>query len=216
MKKIRNGKMHLGRRNRFVLYCVVFFLRISLGLWYRIKIEGVENIPRDSAFILLPKHQRWTDIPFIAWAAPMPLYYIAKHQLFKSWFSDWLISALGGLPLNRDRPIESRRSLVSVIELLKQGEGMVVFPEGTYFENCMGPGNIGIVRLILSRLSAPFVPAGISYKRGLIRTVVRISFGNPILAERDKDTGKPNEPPQELLARVMKEIARLSDLEWPE
>ena len=206
--------LYLGKRNRLIFYITVYLLRISfLLIRFKIKIEGTDNIPDNSAFILLPKHQQWTDIPLVAWAVSRPVYYVAKHELFLTRFSNWYISSLGGLPINRQRPIESRRSLSKMIELLNQGEGIVVFPEGTYYKNQMGPGNIGVVRLILSRFSFPFIPVGINYSSGRLRTKVKISFGKPIFLERDKASGKPVNPPEEFLEIIMKEIARLSNLD---
>ena len=55
---------------------------------------------------------------------------------------------------------------------------MVVFPEGTYYKNHMGPGHAGMIRLILSRLSLPFIPVGIHYAPDGMRTRVKIVFGD--------------------------------------
>ncbi len=211
MKKMLDR--YLGRRNRFVFYFTLYLARICFIPIYKIRIEGRENIPADGAFVLLPKHQRWSDIPIVAWAAPRLLYYVAKHELFLSAFTNWYISALGGLPLNRQRPIESRGSLLKVIELLNRGEGVVVFPEGTYYRDQMGPGNIGVVRLILSKVSFPFIPAGISYTRGKIRTLVNIKFGRPLVLKRDEVSGRPSDTPEKFLDIIMEEIARLSCLD---
>jgi 1-acyl-sn-glycerol-3-phosphate acyltransferase len=129
---------------------------------FRIEIEGLKNLPRDSAFILLSKHQRWEDIPLLSLATPRPLYYIAKYELFKNALSNRFFSSLGGIPLNRQRPLESRRFLQTTIQLLEKGEGVVIFPEGTYYHNKMGPGQTGMVRCGRSRLKLPFIPVGIN------------------------------------------------------
>jgi 1-acyl-sn-glycerol-3-phosphate acyltransferase len=179
--------------------------KVLLSPYFSLQRQGLDNIPQNSAFILLPKHQRWVDIPIISIVTPRPLYYIAKHELFMNPFSRWYIKSLGGLPLNRDRPIESRRSIYAMITHLENGKGLVVFPEGTYYCNKMGPGNIGIVRVILSRLALPFIPVGISYMKQRIRTKVRIQFGKPLFGDK-------SEPPQIFLDRVMNEIAKLSGL----
>ena len=94
-----------------------------------------------------------------------------------------------------------------VIEFLKRGEGMVVFPEGTYYRNVMGPGQLGMVRLTRSRsrLTLPFIPVGIRYFRKGWRTLVHVQFGEAIYSEPDIST-------KTLLDRAMKEIARLSGL----
>ena len=179
--------------------------RILLSPFFRLKADGKEKLPQNSPFILLPKHQRWEDIPLLALAAPRPLYYVAKYELFINYLSNWYLSSVGGIPLNRQRPLESRRSIKALIEFLKRGEGVVVFPEGTYYVGRMGPGQTGMVRLILSRLKLPFIPVGINYSREGARTLVRIRFG-------DAFYGDSSVPANEFLDIIMKEIAQLSGL----
>jgi len=185
---------------------VTGFIRIVLYPFYDIKIEGRERLPLKDAFILLPKHQRWQDIPIIALATPRSLYYIAKHELFTNRLAAWLLESLGGIPLNRKQPMKSRGSIKAMMAFLKGGEGVVLFPEGTYYENRMGPGKSGMLRLIISRMSFPLIPTGVHYKRMYLRTAVRVSFGTPIYPDN-------NIPPESVLNTVMQRIAVLSGLE---
>jgi 1-acyl-sn-glycerol-3-phosphate acyltransferase len=92
-----------------------------------------------------------------------------------------------------------------MLELLEDGAGIVVFPEGTYYVGKMGPGRPGLVRMVLTRLTPPFIPVGIRYSRQRIRTRVQITFGAPV--RRQAAT-----PVAEFLDRMMAEIARLSGL----
>ena len=181
------------------------FTKIVLSPFYCIEIEGRERLPQEDGFILLPKHQRWQDIPLIALAAPRPLYYIAKVELFTNRLAGWFLESLGGIPLNREAPMKSRRSIRAMMDFLKRGEGVVIFPEGTYYENRMGPGKSGMLRLIISRLSFPLIPAGVHYQKQSLRTAVRICFGNPIYPEKGV-------PTTAVLSTVMKKIAALSGL----
>lgn len=182
-----------------------FLTRGLLLPFFSLNVNGIQNLPRDSAFILLVKHQRWEDIPLLAIATPRPLSYIAKHELFRNTLGNWFFTALGGIPLNRQRPIESRRFLQAAIALLNAGEGIVIFPEGTYYPDKMGPGQIGMVRFVLSRLELPFIPVGINYETGSRRTCVRINFGKRFHAGRALAADK-------LVDRMMAEIAKLSGL----
>jgi len=193
-----------GRKN-WAIWITKTASRILLSPFFFLETEGVENLSQKSAFVLLPKHQRWEDIPLVSLATPRPLYYVAKHELFINPISSCFLTSLGGIPLNRQHPLESRHSIRSVIELLRKGEGVVVFPEGTYYKNRMGPGHTGMVRLILSRLSLPFIPVGISYSRRGWRTVVRIKFGKASYADSEV-------PASAFLNCMMKEIALLSGL----
>jgi len=179
--------------------------RIVLSPFFSLKVEGRENIPRNSAFVLLPKHQRWEDIPLLGLGSPRALYYVAKFELFKNPINNLVLRSLGGIPLNRQRPMESRDSLTSVIEHLRKGEGIVIFPEGTYYRNRMGPGRSGMVKLILSRLSLPFIPVGISYSRRCLRTLVRIRFGKASYVDSEMSANT-------IVDLMIKEISQLSEL----
>ena len=184
---------------------VAGFARIALYPFYRIEIEGRERLPSKDAFILLPKHQRWQDIPIIALATPRPLYFIAKYELFANSLAGWFLESLGGIPLNRKQPMKSRRSIKAMMELLNGGEGVVIFPEGTYYNNTMGPGKSGMLRFIISRMSFPLIPAGVQYKKIRSRTTVRVSFGDPIYPDKGL-------PADSVLHTVMQKIALLSGL----
>ena len=177
--------------------------RAFLSLLFRLTVRGQENLPSHNAFVLLPKHQRWEDIPLLDLATPRSLYYVAKQELFNIPFFGWFLSALGGIPLNRSRPMESRQSLRVVQELLGEGEGVVVFPEGTYYGNRMGPGHVGLIRMIMSCSKVPFIPTGVRYEASGRYTEVQIKFGRPIYKDSSANADL-------FVDQIMKEIARLS------
>jgi 1-acyl-sn-glycerol-3-phosphate acyltransferase len=155
--------------------------------------------------VLLCKHQCWQDIPLLGLASPWPLYYVAKYELFLHPLSRWFLSGLGGVPLNRKRPLASRDSIRNIITLIRKGERIAIFPEGTYYKNRIGPGHSGIIRAIQARAEVAFVPVGMHYYGGGMQKRVKIRFGHALLAEAPRGVDG-------LLARAMREIADLSDL----
>ncbi|MBP1741176.1 MAG: phospholipid/glycerol acyltransferase [Deltaproteobacteria bacterium] len=191
--------------NSLVYFIIKAAARIFLAPFFEIQVEGQENIPKGGSFIFLPKHQRWEDIPLLGLASPVPLYYVAKNELFLNRLSNWLMRSLGGIPLDRRRPMGSRSSIKTVVGLLKEGAGVVVFPEGTYYRNCVGSGHVGLIRLIHSRIEVPFVPVGIRYSGKGVRKRVEIKFGKTVSWESSTE-------PEEFLASAMKEIRVLSGL----
>jgi 1-acyl-sn-glycerol-3-phosphate acyltransferase len=90
-----------------------------------------------------------------------------------------------------------------MLDLLEKGEGIVIFPEGTYYRSRMGPGRVGLIRWILSRSRVHFIPVGINYTARRTRTLAQINFGRPIY-------GNSMNNAESLLSQMMKEIARLS------
>jgi hypothetical protein len=84
-------------RSEWVYRLTRIIARLLLAPFFRVVVSGLENLPAESAFILLPKHQRWEDIPLLTLATPRRLYYVAKHELFKNPLGSWYVTSLGGI-----------------------------------------------------------------------------------------------------------------------
>lgn len=190
-------------RNLTAVKYVKFASKILFAPLFDIHITGEYNIPRKGSFILLPKHQRWEDIPITAVSVHRHLLYVAKQELFNNVISRNIISILGGMPLDRDKPARSRNTYSKLLKKINENEGIVLFPEGTYYRDRMGTGHVGLLRMIHSSINTQFIPAGIRYTPGRRRTGVNISFGKPVPGIDFMNSG-------ELLEYIMSEIARLS------
>ena len=195
-----------GKINPFLLKFIKVISRVVLSPFFKIRINGLENIPEKGSFILLPKHQRWEDIPILGISINRSLYYMAKQELFGNFFSKRFISSLGGIPLDRTKPTKSRKSLELMIELINRGEGVVIFPEGTYYKGRIGKVRKGLIRIILSHCNVCFIPVGIEYSKSSGRTLARIEIGSQVFGDSfDKDVVL-------LSDYLMSEIARFSGL----
>jgi 1-acyl-sn-glycerol-3-phosphate acyltransferase len=195
----------IPERSRPAAAIVRLLSMFALSPFFKINVRGAGNIPEKESFVLLPKHQRWEDIPLIAISIERPLYFVAKQELFNNFLSKKIIPMLGGLPLDRNRPNRSRFTILKVLQKLEQKEGIVIFPEGTYYKNHMGPGYTGFIRMIYSKVNTLFVPAGIQYCNRNGRIQADIKFGNPVGSK--ELCGK-----KKFRSLIMEEIARLSGL----
>ncbi len=196
-------------RKKWVCDLTRLLVRITFWPRYTLLIRGTEYLPVKEAFVMLPKHQRWQDIPLIAVATPRPLYFVAKHELFQNTVIAKILKSQGGIPLNRENPLKSRSAIRAMIQFLKNGEGVVVFPEGTYFPERVGPGRGGILKLIISRLALPLIPVGVRYRKKSGKTLVTVSFGRPLYHPKHTSGDVT-------LDRVMAAIADLSGLKREE
>jgi 1-acyl-sn-glycerol-3-phosphate acyltransferase len=160
-------------------------VRVLARLLYRIEVVG--RVPPGPA-IVAANHESLLDPPLLALAADQPLHFLAKVELWRYRPGAWLMDALGGIPIRRDR-----RDLVSVgraEELLRAGESVALFPEGTVRG---GTWTRGAARLALLT-GAPLVPVRIvGTRRALSRGRVgfpriRIVVGEPIPVERARPT----------------------------
>ena len=97
--------------------------------YYKVEFEGLENIDRNDAFIIAPNHVTEFDPLFVAMASKRLFYYIAKAELFKNPLLNKAIRSLNGFPVVRG--IGDRNALGYAVEILKRGEVLCIFPEGT-------------------------------------------------------------------------------------
>jgi 1-acyl-sn-glycerol-3-phosphate acyltransferase len=167
--------------------------QLVFSIFYRIETERKTTLPNHGPMIILPKHQYWTDIPIISIAFKPLLYFVAKKELFKYPLIRDTLSLLGGLPVDRKQSIRTLDSFKTLVSLLRGGEKIVIFPEGTYFRNGVGSGKSRLLRMILKFQSElgypiPFIPVGIRYgERSGWRRRVEVCIGSPLFAERESD-----------------------------
>ena len=138
--------------------------------------------------IVAANHESLLDPPLLALTARQPLHFLAKVELWRYPPGAWLMDALGGIPIRRDR-----RDLLSVgraEELLRAGESVAIFPQGTVQG---GAWTRGAARLALTT-GAPLVPVRIiGTKRALSSGGVRfpklrLVVCEPIPVEQAKPT----------------------------
>ena len=101
-------------------FCMVFF---------RLRTFGMDNIPKKGAFILISNHQSFLDPVFCGGPPVRPMNFLARDTLFKNWFFGPLISSVNAIPLKRDQA--DLTAMRTVINLLKKGRNLCLFPEGT-------------------------------------------------------------------------------------
>lgn len=110
------------------LICGVFYM-IRLKLVYRLKVEGLENIPKDNAYIVCPNHLSTLDPPMVAGIMPRRVAFMAKKELFDIPFIRWWIDWMGTFAVNRDSLGPS--TIKTVMEIKKSNWVFGIFPQGT-------------------------------------------------------------------------------------
>lgn len=110
------------------LVCKIFYM-IRLKLIYRIRVEGLENVPKDNAYIVCPNHLSTLDPPMMVAIMPRSVSFMAKKELFDIPFIRWWIDWLGAFAVNRESLGPS--TIKTVIEIKKSEWVFGIFPQGT-------------------------------------------------------------------------------------
>jgi 1-acyl-sn-glycerol-3-phosphate acyltransferase len=143
--------------------------RSILAVRFRVRLYGLEHLPKTGPAVLIPKHQQWWDVPLLAAYLPRPLLFLAKKELFDTAFSRFFISRFGGIAVDRGNPLKSLNTFRALHPLLQQKAFLVLFAEGTYFRDTMGTGKSRLIQMLLrlqKKQALPpiaFLPIGIHY-----------------------------------------------------
>ncbi len=98
-------------------------------LLYRVRVRGLENIPKEGPAVLVGNHSSWLDGAIILTYIPRRLRSIAWAGNFKSWFLKGF-ARFCGVILITGGPKSIVRSLNEAAEALNDGQMVALFPEG--------------------------------------------------------------------------------------
>ena len=134
------------------------FTSVFSRVYFRASYEGLENMPVTGAFILAPVHRSNLDFALTSVLTKRRLRYMGKESLWKvKWFGE-IITAMGAFPVARGTT--DRESMRRTVEILGEGDGLVLFPEGTRTSGPVGSLFEGAA-FVASRARVPIVPVGI-------------------------------------------------------
>ncbi|MFY9580232.1 MAG: lysophospholipid acyltransferase family protein [Gaiellaceae bacterium] len=201
------------RPSPFYLFAGALTWPLLHGL-YRLRAEGVENLPESGGFVLAANHTSNFD-PF---PLAMPLWprrflrFMAKSELYW-WPLGAIISAGGGFPVRRgERDVEAIRT---AIELAHEGHIIAMFPHGTrqrkgLVKKYQPRPHTGAARIALDA-GVPLVPAAIAGTDRLSRLErLRVRYGKPLPLDDLRDL-EPAIAAREATDRLMAEIERLEE-----
>lgn len=183
---------------------VSFFYHIL----YRIRVEGLEHLPRDGGVIVCCNHFHANDPLIMGVTTPRIVRYMAKQELFKIPVVGWVIRKWGAFPVRRGQA--DRASLKVSLEILESGGCFGIFPEGTRSKTGqLRKAEPGTAYLAL-KSGAPVVPVGINATYRLF-SPVRVRFGPPVDLEPYRSGKLTSENLEAAGAAIMAAIGALLD-----
>lgn len=151
---------------------------------FRLRAEGVENVPQEGGFVLAANHLSNFD----PWPLGLPLFpqrylrFMAKSELFW-WPLGPIIKSGGAFKVRRgEGDLEAMRT---AIDLVRQGHAVVMFPHGTrarkgLVKRHQPRAHSGAARIALEA-GVPLVPAALAGTDRLSRFgPLRVRYGRPI------------------------------------
>ena len=201
-------------------------LKPLLRALYRIRPEGLENIPRKGPAIIAANHVSFLDSFFIPLVIKRrKVTYLAKADYFKSWKTSWFFKGVGQISCEREGGSKSQQSLEIALDVLEGGNLLGIYPEGTRSpDGVLHRGRTGVARLAI-HAGVPVIPCGLIGTEDVMpknakmprigrRLKVRVRFGKPLDFSRYAGQERDRFALRSATDEIMYEIMQLSGQEY--
>ena len=156
-----------------------FLMRLTtIGFFKKITVRNKEIIPKDGPLMILANHpSTFMDPIVISTILKREVFYLAKGELFKGKFANWMLPKLNMIPVYRkqDDPKQMDKNAATFekcFEHLERGGAILMFPEGTSItERKLRPIKTGAARIVLGaeerndfNLGVKVITIGLNYE----------------------------------------------------
>jgi 1-acyl-sn-glycerol-3-phosphate acyltransferase len=189
--------VHPPTRLERTSYAIVRGLFLGVAkLYFRLELRGTENVPPHGPFVLAPVHRSNLDFILVATVRRPRMRYMGKASIWKSTALGRFVSMLGAFPVHRGTA--DRESLRTCLQVIENGEPLVMFPEGTRRSGPTVEALFDGPAYVAARTGVPIVPVGIGGSSEAMpvgskfvrpRKIV-IVVGEPIVPPAGEGTGR--------------------------
>lgn len=194
-----------------ILYWLTrFFCKTLAKILFSLKVEGLENLPKQGGFILAVNHASSLDPFIIISAIPCYIRWTIIYEYYDLWYLRWILKQMRFIRLDNNLPREAFRTLLD-------DQPIGIFPEGRRtWTGKLGPGRPGVAALA-RRTSSPVVPVAIVGSfAALPRTRKRIKLhpitvriGARLFFSQPANKKENERIDQQNTQRIMQSIAKL-------
>ncbi len=150
-------------KSGFLHWFMFNFVKIGFRLFYRLKRRGFERIPK-GACIFAANHRSGFDPAYITaalkWNVGKKIYFFAKEKHFKSSFAKFIAKRNNIILVDVNSNI--KKSLQQMYQVLKEGNSIIIFPEGTRSKDAVMKEFKESFAILSKELSVPVVPVTIN------------------------------------------------------
>jgi 1-acyl-sn-glycerol-3-phosphate acyltransferase len=214
-----SGVHRLTWRWRLIAALVVTLVK---ALRWRLRIQGLEHVPRRGGAVLAFNHHSYFDFVMLAWAPVLrlrrPVRFLAKREVWASRWTGWIVRWGEAVPVDRSSASARAGAFDAAAQALRQGDLVAVAPEQTISRSFeLLPFRTGAVRMA-QQGGVPIVPvigwgsqrfATKGHKlRWITRLPVVVRFGAPLEVGPDDDPVVVTAELQDRMSRLLDEVQR--------
>jgi 1-acyl-sn-glycerol-3-phosphate acyltransferase len=147
-----------------------------MRVWFRIRVEGGDNVPDQGPTILASNHRSNMDPVLLASALERPVAFMAKAELFVGPLG-WILRWIGQFPVRRGGI--DREALRRTDAVLARGSMLGLFPEGTRGDGTFAAVHPGLAYIVV-RQRCPVLPVAIFGTERVRRRFGWLPFASPV------------------------------------
>lgn len=180
-------------------------VKTALTPLYRFEVVGTEKFPEEGGILLCSNHIHALDPPVVGMTSPRTVHFMAKEELFKVPVLGKLLPQVNAFPVKRG--MSDREALRSALRILKNGDVVGLFPEGTRSTDGILKKGLSGAGFFALRGNADVMPCVIIGPYKPFRKV-KVVYGDPVLMEPFRERKASAE---EVTAVIMASIQQLLD-----
>lgn len=199
-----------------IVYNIFYNLaKLLARIIFSMRVIHPERMVESGPLLIAVNHSSFFDPPLAGICSRRGVYYLARKTLLKWPFFGPLFPAMNVIPVERDG--NDMSALREVIKKVKEGNAVLLFPEGTRsLDGDLQPARAGI-GLVIAKTGAPVLPMRIfgAYEafpknaRRFQLSQISVVIGEPIHFSAEEISNSSRETYQLLSNRVMDAIAAL-------
>lgn len=178
-------------------------VKTALHPLYRFEVLGTEHFPKEGGVLLCSNHINALDPPVVGMTAPRTVHFMAKEELFKLPVLGPILPKVNAFPVKRG--MSDREALRTALKVLKSGEVVGLFPEGTRSTDGVLKKGLSGAGFFALRGNADVVPCAIIGPYKMFRKV-RVVYGKPILMGPYRERRASAEEVTEVIMSSIQEI----------
>jgi len=181
-----------------------------MRLAFRVRVSGMEYLPRRKPFIICANHISWLDPITLAVVIPAGyrINFMAKKELFKNPIFAFVLRMVGAYPVDRKSP--DYTSIRKSYQLLNEGHVLGLFPEGSRSKSGRLQKAQNGAALIAVRSGVPILPVAIQGPYRFFKPL-QVNVGPPFVLPPlvYEDKGEKKEKLEAMSYEIMAHIKRL-------
>jgi 1-acyl-sn-glycerol-3-phosphate acyltransferase len=217
VSRVKTGFVGMDRGS-ILLYRVVRFLVCgATRLYTRMSIDGRDRLPETGGYVFAPVHRSYIDTPISGYVSKRRMRFMGKDSMWKYERLGKLFSLLGAFPVSRGTT--DREALKRCIDVLKNGEPLVLYPEGERKDGPVVQPLYDGATFVAAKAGVPIIPVGIGGSAKVMPRnakfvyphKVHVIVGEPIVVETNEQGRATREMLTTASTRLHAELQRLFD-----